>query len=97
MLNCLDLYSQLNTTYESFNNNLDDKAKEISIGYSVLSLFCFIIALIIAVKYFENVQGIKKYLFIALAAFFNIPFLIFYSIMVVHYNYRLGGQSIFIR
>lgn len=89
MLNCLDLYSQLNTTYESFNNNLDDKSKEISIGYSILSLFCFIIALIIAVKYFENVQGIKKYLFIVLAGFFNIPFLIFYSIMVVHYNYKV--------
>ena len=97
MLNCLDLYSQLNTTYESFNNNLDDKAKEISIGYSVLSLFCFIIALIIAVKYFENVQGIKKYLFIVLATFFNIPFLIFYSIMAVHYNYKVGKESIFVR
>jgi hypothetical protein len=80
-----NLLSQFNTIVNLFNNvnEADDdegkrKAKFIPVVFYAL---CSLSAFLLALSYFRESKGFGKYPLILMATIFNIPFILFFSIM----------------
>lgn len=97
MLEYTNLYSQITKSQEILkdieNVNLNDKEQKAKFVPVVLYILCFISAIILAINYFDTVEGPAKYAFIALAGFFNIPFILFYSVWYVQLKNNKPGLS----
>lgn len=91
-----NLLSQFNTVMTIFNsidsdeNEKHHKAKFVPVVFYIL---CTLASFILAIDYFQNVKGFSKYTMIFLAVVFNIPFLLFYSIVYVHNKGQKPGLA----
>ena len=80
-----NLLSQFNTIVNLFNNvsETDDdenkrKAKFVPVVFYILCSFC---AFLLALSYFRESRSFGKYPLILMATIFNVPFILFFSIM----------------
>ena len=80
-----NLLSQFNTIVNLFNNvsESDDDESKRRAKYVpfVFYILCSICAIILAISFFRESKGIGKYLSILMATIFNVPFILFFSIM----------------
>jgi hypothetical protein len=85
-----NLLSQLNTFIALFNNvnDTDDDEKKHKAKFVPIVFYgmCSLCALLLAISYFRETKRFYKYPLILLAAIFNIPFILFFSIMEVRKN-----------
>jgi hypothetical protein len=97
MLEYTNLYSQITKTQEILKDiekvDLNEKEQKAKFVPVILYILCFVSAIILAINYFDTVEGPLKYVFIALAGFFNIPFILFYAVWYVQLKHEKPGLN----
>ena len=82
MLEYTNIVSQCLKAYDELKDDTDtdNKQKKAKYVQLIIYLILFVIAVVIAWNYFDHMEGFNKYGLVALAGFFNIPFILFYLI-----------------